>query len=224
MIRINLLTEGRGAKRPGAAGPRPAAPVPAEGAPPYILYAAIVLLTILGIAAYGGWLMMTNHKLAVIIADQRVELKKYEGAREKVAELEKKKAEYSAKLDQIKQLKDQQSLPVKLMNRLVEVLPDGAWYVAVREKESAIDVEGRAKSIKTISTLYDNLIATGDFSQVQLGEVVQQTGTEEVYSFKVNFSYLAAKPKPAEEAQPAAASKPAPAKKPAKGKDEPAGE
>ena len=42
-----------------------------------------------------------------------------------------KKIEYTSKLDQIKQLKDQQSVPVKLMNRLVEVLPEGAWYTSV---------------------------------------------------------------------------------------------
>ncbi len=79
--------------------------------------------------------MMENHNLAQQIARQREELKKYEGAREKVKELEQKKKEYSAKVDQIKELKDKQSLPVKLMNRLVEVLPEGAWYTSAKAVE-----------------------------------------------------------------------------------------
>jgi Tfp pilus assembly protein PilN len=203
MIRINLLTEGRGGKRPGATGPRPAMPA-GEGAPPYVLFAAIILLAIVGTAAYGGWLMVKNRGLAIQIAQQKEELKKYEGAREKVAELEKKKAEYSSKLDQIKQLKDQQSVPVKLMNRLVEVIPEGAWYTSVRQNAMAINVEGRAKGIKTISTLYDNLVNTVEFSGVQLGDVQQQGGADDVYSYKLTFNYnpSGVKPKEAEAPKP----------------------
>ncbi len=190
MIRINLLTEGRGAKKAGGLpGPRPVSAAGAEGAPPWPLYIAILALFILGAAGYGGWLLMKNHTLSVTIAEQQVELKKYEGAREKVSELEKKKAEYTSKLDQIKQLKDQQSVPVKLMNRLVEVLPEGAWYTSVKQTSPTITIEGKAKSIKTVSTLYDNLVAINEFGDVQLGDVTQVSGPEEVYTYKVSFKY-----------------------------------
>lgn len=218
MIRINLLTEGRGGKKPGAPGPRPISPVAAEGAPPYVVYGFILGLTLLGTVAYGGWLVMKNMGLAKTIEEQKIELKKYEGAREKVAELEKKKAEYSTKLDQIKQLKDQQSVPVKLMNRLVEVLPEGAWYTGVKQSGMNIAVEGRAKGIKTISTLYDNLVSTTEFSNVQQGEIIQQSGPEEVYSYKVNFTYNPEGVKPAAAAPAKPVAKPAP--KPKKTSDE----
>lgn len=222
MIRINLLTEGRGGKKPGAPGSRPISPAAAEGAPPYVLYGVILGLTLLGTVAYGGWLVMKNMALAKTIEEQKIELKKYEGAREKVAELEKKKAEYSTKLDQIKQLKDQQSVPVKLMNRLVEVLPEGAWYTGVKQSGMDIAVEGRAKGIKTISTLYDNLVGTAEFSNVQQGDIVQQSGPEEVYSYKVNFRYNPEGVKPAAPAPAKPA--PAPAPRPKKSSDEGAGE
>lgn len=218
MIRINLLTETRGAKKAGGIpSPRPvAAGGGGDGAPLWPAYIAILALFVLAVSAYGAWLLMKNHALAVQIAEQKIELKKYEGAREKVAELEQKKTEYTSKLDQIKQLKDQQSVPVKLMNRLVEVLPEGAWYTAVNQAGSGIAIEGKAKSIKTISTLYDNLVATNEFGNVMLGDVAQQSvaGQDEIYSYRVTFSYFpgGVRPQPA----PAAPAAPAPKSKPPK--------
>jgi Tfp pilus assembly protein PilN len=210
MIRINMLREARGGKRPVGAGPRPAAvAVPSEGAPPYGIYVTLILLTLLVILAWAGVLIVKNRALATQIAQQREELKKYEGAREKVAELEKKKQEFSTKVQQITELKDQQSVPVKLMNRLVEVLPDGAWYTTVSQGGGRlINIEGQAKSIKIISTYYDNLVATPEFGEVQQGDITQITGAgEEVYTFKVGCNYYpgGVRPKPVETAPAAAA-------------------
>lgn len=191
MIRINMLREGRGARKPTGAGPRITAPTSAEGAPPWGIYITILLLVVIAIMAVGGWYLWNNHRLAIEIAQKQEELKKYEGAREKVAELEKKKLEYTQKVDQIKSLKDQQSVPVKLMNRLVEVLPDGAWYTTVSQKPDgkAIVLDGQAKGIKTISTFYDNLVGIPEFGEVQLGDVKQIGKAAEVYSFKLTFNY-----------------------------------
>jgi len=221
MIRINLLTEARGAKKAG--GIPSARPVAAggggDGAPPWPAYIAILAMFVLAVSAYGAWLLMKNHALAIQIAEQQVELKKYEGAREKVAELEQTKIEYTSKLDQIKQLKDQQSVPVKLMNRLVEVLPEGAWYTAVKQAGVGIGIEGKAKSIKTISTLYDSLVGINEFGDVMLGDVMQQAGAgqEEIYSYKVTFKYFPGGVRPkAVQAAPAA---PAPRPKPKKASD-----
>lgn len=200
MIRINLLREGQAKK--GAGPPRPAvAAVPGEEAPLWGVYVTLVLVTVVATLGYGGWLLLQNRNLAAKIEEQKVELKKYEGAREKVAELEKRKLEYASKVDQIKQLKDQQSIPVKLMNRLVEILPEGAWYTGVAQDDKdnkALSLKGMAKSIKTVSTLYDNAVATPEFAEVRLGDVQQQGGAEEIYSFELKMQYLPAgvPPKP----------------------------
>ncbi len=205
MIRINLLREGRGAKRGGVSLPSIAAAAPSEGAPPWGIFATILLIAVLATLGYGAWLMMENHNLAQQISRQREELKKYEGAREKVKELEQKKKEYSAKVDQIKELKDQQSLPVKLMNRLVEVLPEGAWYTSAKQDPHGVTIEGRARSIKTISSLYDNMVGMKEFSNVQLGNVRQESSaTEQVYSYKLTANY-----KPVPDQQQGQAAQPA---------------
>ena len=209
-----MMREGRGAKKPVGGGPRVAAPAPSEAGPPWGIYITLILLVVIAMCAGGGWLMYENHLLAGKISSKQEELKKYEGAREKVGELEKKKQEYTAKVDQIKQLKDRQSVPVKLMNRLVEVLPDGAWYTDVSQADSkGIVLNGMAKGIKTISMFYDNLVATPEFGEVQLGDVNQQSGLEDVYSFKLTFNYYPGGVRPKEEPKPAAAAAPPPRRK-----------
>lgn len=219
-----MMREGRGAKKPAGAGPRVAAPAAAEGGPPWGIFITLILLVVIGVCAFGGWFMYKNHLLATEISKKQDELKKYEGAREKVGELEKKKQEYTAKVDQIKQLKDRQSVPVKLMNRLVEVLPDGAWYTSVSQSEGrSIVLDGMAKGIKTISMFYDNLVATPEFGEVQLGDVSQQGGLEDVYSFKLTFNYYPGGVRPKEEPKPAAAA-PAPARRKAAATSESTGE
>ena len=188
MIRINLLREGHGKRRGGAGVSTAAITAPAEGAPPWGIFAAILILVLLGTLAWGGWLMMQNRGLAVKIAAQRKKLESYKKVREKVKNLEKKKKEYAAKVAQLKKLKDQQSLPVMLMNRLVEVLPEGAWYDKVNQDTKGVKLKGKAKNIKAISTLYDNLVADKVFSGVELG-TVQQAGGGDVYTYQLTMKY-----------------------------------
>ena len=195
MIRINLLGEERVKKgKPGAFAPAAAgAPKSAEGSPPYVLLGVILLLFVAAALLTMTYYFIRNTKMENTIAAQKIELKKYENARQKVADLEKKKAEFSQKLDQIRQLKEQQSLPVRLMNRLVEVLPDGAWYTSVSQAGSGqIKIDGMARSIKTISTYYDNVVALPDFVNPQMGNIKQASGKTEVYSFTMTFTYQAA--------------------------------
>jgi len=187
MIRINLLREGHGKRRGGAGISVAAVTAPAEGAPPWGIFLAILVVVVLGTLAWGGWLMMRNRSLAVKIEAQRAELKHYEKFRKKVKDLEEKKKEYAAKVAQLKKLKDQQSLPVMLMNRLVEVLPEGAWYDQVSQNAQGVELKGKAKNIKAISSLYDNLVADKVFSGVELGTVQQAEG--DVYTYRLTMKY-----------------------------------
>ncbi|MCI4398376.1 MAG: PilN domain-containing protein [Acidobacteria bacterium] len=216
MIRINLLGEERVKKgKPGTFTPQAVgAPKAAEGAPPYVLLGVILLLFVAVALLTMTYYYIRNTQMENTIAAQRVELKKYENARQKVDQLEKKKAEFTQKLDQIRQLKEQQSLPVRLMNRLVEVLPDGAWYTSVTQSGAGqIKVDGMARSIKTISTYYDNVVAIPDFVGPQMGNIRQASGPTEVYSFTMTFSYQVAGTHPGE-VQKAAPAAPQPQPKP----------
>lgn len=190
MIRINLLREGHGGKRGGGMRISTAAlTAPGEGTPPWGGFATLMVLVVLGTLAWGAWLMMQNRSLAAKITQQKIELKTYEAPRKKVAKLEKEKKEYGDKVDQIRKLKDQQSVPVRLMNSLVEILPQGAWYDKVSQAGSGIHLSGKAKNIKSISTLYDNLVAAKEFSNVELGNVQQHGQGGKVYTYSLSMSY-----------------------------------
>jgi len=199
MIRINLLAEGRGKKK-GKAPAAAIAAAPSEGAVnPWPFVAVLILIGLLSL----GWWAWTRHKaegLRVEKASKQKELEKYKDARKRVEELELKKEEYTAKVDQIKKLKSNQSLLVSLMNHLVEILPDGAWYENLDQRGNAITLKGNARSIKTISTLYDNMVSLQDFTSVLMGDVKKKslkTG-EDIYEFSMEFSYVPGGPQPAE--------------------------
>jgi Tfp pilus assembly protein PilN len=200
MIRINLLAEQKGGKRGAAKASSPA--VMAEGAPnllPHIALIAVLLLVPIGFSA---WLYLDNQKKEEEVQQKQKELERYKGVREKVQDLERRKDEYSEKVNQIKQLKELQSVPVKLMNALVEVLPEGAWYTKLSQKGDKIEMEGKARSIKTISTLSDQLVAVKDFSEVEMGDISQEmVGSDTIYSYKVKCKFYPGGLKPEEKAE-----------------------
>lgn len=228
MIRINLLAEERGKKgRSGLPAASMAGPpaAGAEGRPPMVLYGVILAAFIaVGVGAWAYYFIQVSG-METKVADQKKTLEKYKGAREKVQQLEQKKVEFAEKLDQITQLKTRQSLPVKLMNYLVEVLPDGAWYTSLTATNAgAVKATGMARSIKTISTYYDNLVALPDFSNVQMGNIKKATGPVEVYSFEITFTFVPGIPKPKDDSKKAPAKgKPAPRPAPAPQGGAPAG-
>lgn len=212
MIRINLLAESKGGKRGAAKAAGPS--VTAEGAPNLLPHIALIIVLLLIPVAYSAWLYMQNTSKEQEIQEKQKELERYKGAREKVQELEKTTAEYADKVAQIKDLKTQQSLPVKVMNSLVDVLPEGAWYTKLTQKGDGIQMEGKARSIKTISTLSDQLVATRDITGVEMGDISQETvGTDTIYSYKVKFKYHPGGANPQDAADKTAAGAPAAGKK-----------
>lgn len=206
MIRINLLAESKGGKRGAAKAAGPS--IAAEGAPNLLPHIALIIVLLLIPVAYSAWLYMQNTSKEQEVTEKQKELERYKGAREKVQELEKTTAEYADKVAQIKELKTQQSLPVKVMNSLVDVLPEGAWYTKLVQKGDSIEMEGKARSIKTISTLSDQLVATKDITGVEMGDISQETvGTDTIYNYKLKFKYYPGGVKPQEAADKTAAPK-----------------
>lgn len=185
------------------------------------IYGAILAVFLLIGAGVWGYYYMQIGKMEDTITQQKAEKEKYKDAHERVKRLEAKKVEFANKLEQITLLKERQALPVKLMGKLVDVLPEGAWYTTLSASQAgAVKVSGKARSIKTISTYYDNVVALGtDFSGVQMGNIKKETGVLEVYSFDIVFTFIpgAQKPKEPTGAAGKAAPKPKPSAPAAKG-------
>lgn len=193
MIKINLLSEERGKKVKGAVAvvappvvAGEAGPVPVAGLVGIILVFALVSLGLF------GWYYFQNSQLERRIKNQQAELQKYEEAKKRVDELNKKKEEFQAKLDKIQELKNKQPYPVFLMNKLMEVLPEGVWYTSIGSTKDGMKVEGKARGLKTVSTFYDNAVAIPDLvgADKGMGNIKQDTSLGDVYSFTMTFKFI----------------------------------
>lgn len=193
MIKINLLTEERGKKAKGVV-PVVVSPVSTGEAGPVPVAALVAIIAVFALATLGlfGWYYFQNSQLEKRIKDQQAELKKYEEAKKRVDELNKKKEEFQVKLDKIQELKRKQPYPVLLMNKLVEVLPEGVWYTSIGASKDGMKVEGKARGLKTISTFYDNAISIIDFvgAEKGMGNIKQDTSLGDVYSFSMTFRFV----------------------------------
>lgn len=193
MIKINLLTEERGKKAKGVV-PVVVSPVPTGEAGPVPIAALVGIIAVFALATLGlfGWYYFQNSQLERRIKNQQAELKKYEEAKKRVDELNKKKEEFQAKLDKIQELKKKQPYPVLLMNKLMEVLPEGVWYTSIGASKDGMKVEGKARGLKTISTFYDNAVTIPDLvgAEKGMGNIKQDTSLGDVYSFAMTFRFI----------------------------------
>lgn len=201
MIKINLLAEGKGKKGKGAVvavatvAPGEAGPVPVAS-----LLAIVVCFALISLGLF-GWFYFQNKQLQRKINNQKEELKQYEAAKKNVDELNKSKAELQAKLDKIQELKKNQPIPVLLMNKLMDVLPEGVWYTGVSSTKDGLKIEGKARGLKTVSTFYDNAVAIKDFvgAEKGMGGIKQESAQTDVYTFVMTFNFVPGGAQPKEE-------------------------
>lgn len=193
MIKINLLSEERGKKAKGAAA-LVVAPTAGGEAGPVPVAALVGIIFIFALVTLGlfGWYYFQNSQLEKRIKNQQAELKKYEEAKKRVDLLNKKKEEFQAKLDKIQELKNKQPYPVLLMNKLMEVLPEGVWYTSIGATKDGMKVEGKARGLKTVSTFYDNAVTIPDLvgAEKGMGNIKQDSALGEVYSFAMTFKFV----------------------------------
>ncbi len=214
MIKINLLAEEHGKKVKGGPAPVAVAPVAGEAGPvPLPALLGIIILFALGTVGWVGWRYFQNLQMERRIEQQTAELAKYKDATKRVEDLDKKKVEYQAKLDKITELKLRQPHPVLLMNKLVEILPEGVWYTSLTNPKEGIKVEGKARGLKTVSTFYDNAVAVPDFVDAAkgMGNIKQDSALGDVYNFTMTFSFIPGGPQAKAEAEAAAAAQKKPA-------------
>lgn len=176
MIRINLLTEKKRKKK--ASGPNSF----------IVLLSGISLATLI---AAGGTTLLLNSKVSqlkeqreknrVLINDlsKRInEIKKYERLNK---ELEQKST-------LIETLRKNQSVPVKLLDEVSSLIPEGIWLNSFLYRDNGVSLEGLAFTNNDIVAYVDNLKKSPGFADVYLEES-SETEVEKVkvYRFKLNF-------------------------------------
>jgi Tfp pilus assembly protein PilN len=181
MIKINLLAERKAAKAKSATSFKFEL-----GGSQNLLLAGIVVV---GALVAGGWWWaraseLTRVQQAKVTA--QAELKRLEEVRKKAEAFKTQKELLERKINLITELKKKQAVPVHILDQVSRNLPEFMWLDSLTASANAINIVGKATTYNAVSNLYDNLRASGQFSDVVLGKT---TEIAEGVSFSLTCRY-----------------------------------
>lgn len=174
MIRINLLPSGK--KK-------------AIVVPPVLIYGAIatVILIIVSIVL----IFYLNRQISRLEEDMKVKeqkMVKLEATLKKVANYERDNEEFRKKSRIINQLKKNQILPLRLLDEVSGMLPEGVWLSTLTDNRGSISIEGYAFSNADLVGYVQNLKNSKYLKDIMLVESKQEVIEDiPVYNFKLTF-------------------------------------
>ena len=196
MIKINLLAEKKPVKTKA-----PSLKLEGLGGSQNLLLAGILAL---GFVVAGTWYFLRasdirSWKAQIVAADK--ELVRLQEVRQKADLFKRQKELLEQKINLITELKKKQSVPVHILDQVSKNLPDFLWLDKMTANANQISISGRATTYTAVSNFYDNLLASGFFSNVVLGKTAEAA---DGVSFSLSCKFSAPAPKePAQPAQPA---------------------
>jgi len=102
----------------------------------------------------------------------QAELKTYEETIKKIGELEKKIKEIRAKLDVIKELENNKTGPVYLLDEIATAVPkEKLWLTSLKESGGSLELRGTAMDNETVALFMTNLAKSAHISNVDLQSV-----------------------------------------------------
>lgn len=132
-----------------------------------------------------------NNRITSIQADKVVKEKKLAEIKEKIKEVEgyeKDNELFRLKNKVIEQLKAQQGLPLRMLDEVSALMPDGIWLTSLVNKGNQVNLEGYAFTNPNLVNYIQNLKGSEYMVNVTLLESkrvkFQQT---QVYKFKLTF-------------------------------------
>jgi Tfp pilus assembly protein PilN len=191
MIKVNLLT---GAKR------EPVRRAPALKMEGFAGSQNLLLLVILALAlAFAGWryysLTAESERLNQDLDIARDQLKKVEDDRKAIEVLKTKKAAFQKQIDIITNLKNNQQVPVRLLDEVSRNLPDFLWLVSMQEASNQLTFSGKATTPNAYANFYNNLDASPFFQEV--GKISYTAARDDVtFSLSARFVPGGKKPRP----------------------------
>jgi type IV pilus assembly protein PilN len=186
MIRVNLLSTG-----PGTAPQR-------EWFPKEQRPAAMGLVMLLATCAgVGGWWWYLRHQsnAAELRIDQaQTKLEQLKDAVKLVDLAGARKSELTERLSLIERLREAKRAPVSLLETVSRSMPDGLWLTGMKQTGGAIQVDGRAMSLTSVTDFAEMMQSSGLFKM----PVEILTTTTEVFEEQnvVKFSVKAEALKP----------------------------
>jgi Tfp pilus assembly protein PilN len=133
------------------------------------------------------------------LEEDNIAMKRVEEDRRVADELEKKKQKVEHQIDLITKLKNEQQVPVRLLDEISRNLPDFLWLTSMSENGGAITFSGRATTPTAYANFYNNLDASPYFADV--GRISYRDDGAEGVAFSLAAKFV---PNPKPQAAPAA--------------------
>jgi len=182
MIKINLLAERKAAKAKAPSTFK----LDMGGSQNFLLVGILVL----GLVSASVWSLMRSNELKHVQAEKvaaEAELKRLEDVRKKAEAFKKQKEILERKINLITELKKKQAVPVHILDQVSRNLPDFMWLDSMTANANAISIVGKATTYNAVSNLYDNLRASGQFSDVVMGKT-NENGDHVAFSLTCKYA------------------------------------
>lgn len=194
MIRINLLSEGR---RPVVAR-KTQARFDFGGQDPSVLFLGVGLLLGVLIAGVLWWMAKSERDdLRERVASAQREVEELRPIIEEVEAFKAKRANLTAKIDVIEELKNKQTGPVYLMDQVSRTLPDLVWLTEMTVTDNRVSLRGEAFNTNGVAAYIAGLDRVPEFGEPEPGNITASRGAER-YTFQISFPYDLSPEVPAE--------------------------
>jgi Tfp pilus assembly protein PilN len=178
IIRINLITEKKKKKKKKKA----------QG--PGNIKLVLIIANIAALLISGGAAYYFDSEASRLKAETESNLKTLASLNKKAEEVKKQeemKNDMQRRSALIETLTKDQAIPVKVLDGVSTLMPDGVWLVSFNFNNSAVNLVGYAFSNNNIVAYVDNL--KGRFNDVNLDETVQSVIEKTpVYQFRLRFN------------------------------------
>lgn len=177
MIRINLLGERKKKKK--------------IGAPPRFLVAllAVILASLLVVGFATVYFKSKVSQLKAQSEDNKAKLASLAKKISEVKKFESLNKEYLLKKSLIEKLRENQSIPVRILDQVSSALPEGVWLSGLSYRGANVTVEGFGFTNIDVVAYVDNLKKAQGVTNVTLLET-RETQIEKtaVYKFSLTFT------------------------------------
>jgi type IV pilus assembly protein PilN len=155
MIRVNLLSNG-----PGAAPAKEWLPREQRGAAIGLL---MLLVTAVGVGGYWWYLQSARASTEVSITAAESELARLKTAMTLLDRANARKAELNERLGLIERLRTAKRGPLSLLETVSLSVPDGLWLLEIKQTGVAVQIEGRAMSLTSVTDFTQRIQNSGLF-------------------------------------------------------------
>jgi len=138
-----------------------------------------------------GWIFLTGTatRLRAEKSGLSKDLEVLKAQLKEVENFERDKKEVTEKIEIIRQLQRNQTIPVHLLMEISERLPERIWLTRITETAGVIDLEGKATGNGEIVDFINNLKQSTFFSNIQILESRQVIEAETpIYTFKLKWA------------------------------------